>query len=426
MNDLHITERRFISFKDFIKGNVIKLKSVWTTLKRKIATLFSAKLKRAQLGEEVEITIPIEMEVEVEKQLKESGALAAIQGNYNEILVLSILYSITSQYVDIAEKYEKYRALIFAGVSKWANDLKNKVTPESFAKAESIIIRGSEDMAKYLITEAAKNDAVIIGGYSDNLSFQRGGISSKADIQLVVRKEGNEILQGYSLKLYTSKSVSLSNTTAVGLARHLGGEKAAAAVAAAIQSDSRLIGMIARAKFLDKTKQELKRVLSKNTKDNVLGIRELKKLNYSENDIAKLDIKQVDADRATARKPINPRVSEIVYNVLKKYVGTEEFADNILRIMGFNDKDTKMLMSVVTFGKTGMKSQIIDKHPELDLSKISLKLSGVTLHVKAPNGKTLLTFGIKEGEKTNVSGKVSFADVDPYDLADTLELYADK
>lgn len=430
MNDCqdmkNIDERRFISFKDFIGGGVIKLKSVWTTLKRKISTLFSAKLRRANLGDEVQITIPIEMNAEVEKQLKETGALAAIQGNYNEVLVLSILYTINSQYVDISEKYEKYRASIFDSVSKWANDLKNKVSPESFTKAETIIKRGSEDMAKYLITEAAKNDAVIIGGYSDNLSFQRGGIASKADIQLFLRKNGEEILQGYSLKLYTSKSVGLANTSAVGLARHLAGEKAAAEVKNAIASDARLVSMIEKAKMLDKTKQELKRVLSKNDKAVALGIKELKKLNYSENDIAKLDIKQVDAERNEARKPINPRVSEIVYGVLKKYAGTEVFAENILRIMGFSDKDTKMLMSVVTFGKSGMKSQIIDKHPELDLSNISLVLSGVSLHIKGPNGKTLLTFGVKEGEKTSVSGKVSFADVDPYDLGDALKLYSDK
>jgi len=416
----HVTED-FTSFKDFVKGGVLKLKSVWTSLKSKISDLFSDKLKDAEIGDEIKITIPIEIKTEIEKELKE-GALAAIQGNYNEVLVLLMLYSISVPGVKIAAKYEKYRNDIVNSVEKWKNDLKTKVTGDSFAKAEAIIKKGSEDMARYLIAEAVKNDSVIIGGYSDNLSFQRGGISSKADIQLFLKKKGKEVLQGYSLKLYTGKSVGLANTTAVGLATHLGGKAAGEAVKKAIKEDSRLRELIEIAKGFDKIKQELKR-LGKGGDSEKLAKKELKKLGYTEQGMMGLDISVIDKKRNEARKPINPRIAEIVFKVLKPISKTPEFAENILNIMGFTDKDTKMLMSVVTVGKKGMKSEIIAEHPELDLSNIKLELSGVSLNVKGPTGKVIASFGVKEGEKQAISGKVSFAEVDPYKFIDSAPLF---
>jgi hypothetical protein len=360
----------------------------------------------------------------MEKELKE-GALAAIQGNYNEVLVLLMLYSISMPGVKIAAKYEKYRNDIVNSVAKWKNDLKTKVSSENFAKAEMIIKKGSEDMARYLISEAVKNDAVIIGGYSDNLSFQRGGISSKADIQLFLRKNGKETLQGYSLKLYTGKQVGLANTTAVGLATHLGGKKAGDAVKKAIKEDARLRELIEVAKQFDKIKQAIKG-LNKGGSAEVSAKKALTKLGYTEQGMMALDINVIDKKRNEARKPINPRVAEIVYSVLKPISKKEEFAENILKIMGFTDKDTKMLMSVITFNKKGVKSEIIAEHPELDLSKITLERSGVSLNIKGPTGKVIASFGVKEGEKQAISGKVSFADVEPYDFINSAPLFEPK
>ncbi len=414
----------FTSFKDFVKGGVLKLKSVWTSLKDKISSLFSSELKNTEIGDEIAITIPIEIKVEMEKELKE-GALAAIQGNYNEVLVLLMLYSISMPGVKIAKKYEKYRNDIVNSVAKWKNDLKTKVSSENFAKAEMIIKKGSEDMARYLISEAVKNDAVIIGGYSDNLSFQRGGISSKADIQLFLRKNGKETLQGYSLKLYTGKQVGLANTTAVGLATHLGGKKAGDAVKKAIKEDARLRELIEVAKQFDKIKQAIKG-LNKGGSAEVSAKKALTKLGYTEQGMMALDINVIDKKRNEARKPINPRVAEIVYSVLKPISKKEEFAENILKIMGFTDKDTKMLMSVITFNKKGVKSEIIAEHPELDLSKITLERSGVSLNIKGPTGKVIASFGVKEGEKQAISGKVSFADVEPYDFINSAPLFEPK
>ncbi len=411
----------FTSFKDFVKGGVLKLKSVWTSLKSKISGLFSKKLKDAEIGDEVEITIPIEMKTEIEKELKE-GALAAIQGNYNEVLVLLMLYSLSVPGVKIAKKYAKYKDDIIKSVEKWKNDLKTKVSAGDFAKAETIIKKGSEDMARYLIDEAVKNDSVIIGGYSDNLSFQRGGISSKADIQLFIKKNGKETLQGYSLKLYTGKQVGLANTTAVGLATHLAGSKAGEEVKKAIKDDSRLKELIEIAKRYDKIKQALKG-LNKGGSAETSAKKALSKLGYTEAGMLSLDIGDIDKKRNEARKPINPRVAEIVYAVLKPYSKKPEFAENILKIMGFTDKDTKMLMSVITFNKKGIKSEIIAEHPELDLNKITLERSGVSLNIKGPTGKVIASFGVKEGEKQAISGKVSFADVEPYEFINSEPLF---
>lgn len=415
----------FTSFKDFVKGGVLKLKSVWTSLKDKISSLFSSKLKGAELGDEVQITIPIDMKVEVEKELKE-GALAAIQGNYNEVLVLLMLYTISSPYVKISKKYEKYKSDIIASANKWASQLKNAVSGESYTKAESIIKRGSEDMAKYLIEEAAKNKSVIIGGYSDNLSFQRGGISSKADIQLFVRKGSKEMLQGYSLKMYTSKSVNLANATAYSFAKHLGGEKAADTVKNKINNDPELKKLIDEAKRQDQIKQALKKIKGGTEKGVISGMTALKKLKFTEKQIAKLDMTAVDAARTAARKPINPRIAQIVYDVLEPLSNTPEFAENILKILGFTDKDTKMLMSVVKVGKSGTKSEILAGHPELDLSKIKLVKSGVSIHIKGATGKNILSFGVKEGEKTLIFGKVDFSTVDPYKFINDEPLFASK
>lgn len=415
----------FTSFKNFVKGGVLKLKSVWTSLKDKISSLFSSKLKDASLGQEIKVTIPIDMKVEMEKELKE-GALAAIQGNYNEVLVLMILYTISSPFVKISEKYKKYKDDIIKSANKWANDLKSAVSGDSYVKAESIIKKGSEDMARYLIAEAAKNDSVIIGGYSDNLSFQRGGISSKADIQLFLRKGSEETLQGYSLKMYTSKSVNLANATASSFAKHLGGERAGVDVKNKINSDSELKKLIEEAKRQDQTKQALKKLKKGDDKNVKSGLTALKKLGYSDSEISKLDIKEVDRARNAARKPINPRVAQIVYDVLEPISHTPEFAENILKIIGFTDKDTKMLMSVVKIGKAGMKSEILADHPELDLSKIKLVKSGISILVKGPTGKTILRFGLKEGEKTLVFGAVDFSTVDPYKFVNDAEIFASK
>ena len=74
-----------------------------------------------------------------------------------------------------------------------------------------------------------------------------------------------------------------------------------------------------------------------------------------------------------------------------------------------------MLLSVI---KKSGKREIIAKHPDLDLSKIELVHPAGTVSIKVvgPNGKTIVSFGTKEGERKAVTGKVSFAGLEPEDL----------
>ena len=51
------------------------------------------------------------------------------------------------------------------------------------------------------------------------------------------------------------------------------------------------------------------------------------------------------------------------------------------------------------------------------LRNIDLRQKGVQILVVGPKGKTIVNFGVKEGEKKAISGKVSFATVEPVDLA---------
>jgi len=376
----------------FLKNIVSKLKRVWTSLKGKIKSLFSKKLRKLGPGEETIVTIPgLKNENKIEymnlKDLLNEGALQAIKGNYNEALTCQYLYKNDGKKgVEITTKYKPIKSEVDNIVKKWDKDLKNAV--DNYSAAKKIIDTGSKDMARYLIGSVINEDAVIIGAYLDNLAFQ-GGVEFKADIQVAIMKQGKERLDAYSLKLYSGKSVGLANTSPVGLARHLVGESAANEVKSTIANDSRLQKLIDKAKEIDKKRKQAKKDNDKKAYDT----------------FGKL--------RGEARKPINPRVAEITYKVLKKYAKTTSFGENILKILGFNDKDTKMLMAITT----AKKSIIMDKHPELDVSNIDLRLKGVQILVVGSKGKTIVNFGVKEGEKKAISGKVSFASVEPVDLA---------
>lgn len=339
---------------------------------------------------------------------EDSGTIAAIKGNYNEALVMQNLYNYQGKGVDISQKYEKYRKPISDTVNKWNKDLK-ALGGKSYNKSVKIIERGSADMSNYLISNAISEQATIIGGYLDNLAFQ-DGIDFKADIRIAVIKDGKEQLDGYSLKLYSTKSVGLANTTAKGLCGHLGGEAAAKLFDQRAKSDQKLLGMIHKAKLLNAIKQDHK----KHLKGDEKATNRLKTLRgLTDAEIEKLSQAQLEADRKEARKPINPRVAALVYEVLKPYAGGPEFGERVLDIMGFNDKETKMLMAITT----EKKSEILAQHPELDLSKITLEDPNgrVSLNIKGPTGKTIVTFGVKEGEKKAVSGSVSFAGIEPED-----------
>lgn len=389
---------------------VRKIKAVWTTLKRAIVKLFRSKVRKAKIFDTVEITIPRQVKEDIMNEMpilnEESGAIGAIKGNYNEALVCQFLFDHKGQGVNISKDYEKYRAGIKQTVSDWDSKLK-VADQKSYSKNIKIIRKGSADMANYLISAAVSEEATIVGAYLDNLAFM-DGIDFKADIRVAVMKEGKEILDGYSLKLYSNKTVGLANTTARGLCGHLGGAKAEKKFDALSKKDNTLHDLIAKAKGINNIKQDFK----KHLKGDEKATNRLKTLRgLTDADIEKLDLKVLDAERKEARSPINTRVAALVYQVLKEYEGTETLGEKILDILGFNDKETKMLMAITT----EKKSEIIAAHPDLDLSQIKIEDPNgrVSINVIGPTGKKIVSFNVKEGEQRKVSGSVSFAGIDP-------------
>lgn len=388
-----------------------KIKATWTALKSAISKLFKSQVKNAPLFKEVVINIPSQIKEDIMKDDKltlneDSATIAAIKGNYNEALVVQNIYNYKGKGVDISKKYEVYRKPVDDTVKKWNKDLK-ALGGKSYAKSIKIIDKGSKDMTNYLISSAINEEGVIVGAYLDNLAFQ-DGIDFKADIRVAIVKDGREKLEGYSLKLYSTKAVGLANTTAKGLCGHLGGKAAAEAFEAKAKTDKELLTLIHRAKTLNAIKQDHKKYLKGDEKalNRLLTLRGL-----SQDDVDKLNQKDLETQRKEARKPINPRTAAIIYDVLKPISGTLEFGERILDIMGFNDKETKMLMAITT----DKKSEVLTQHPDLDLSEISLEdpAGRVSLNIVGPTGKKIVTFGVKEGEKKAVSGSVSFSGIEP-------------
>ena len=305
-----VTGKKTLDEVKLLKNIVSKLKRVWTSLKGKIKSLFSKKIKGLDPGEETVIKIPgLKTENKIEymnlKDLLNEGALQAIKGNYNEALTCQYIYGKDgTSGVGITPKYKSYKSEVDNIVKKWDTDLKNAVT-KNYSSAKSIIERGSVDMARYLIGTVLNEDAIIIGVYLDNLAFQ-GGVEFKADIQVAVMKEGKERLDAYSLKLYSGKSVGLANTSPKRLAGHLAGPKAEKDVENAIKNDSRLQKLMETAKKADKDRKQAKKDGDTKEYDRLFKVRQ------------------------DARKPINPRLAEITYKVLKPYAKTTSFSENIL------------------------------------------------------------------------------------------------
>lgn len=394
-----------------------KIKAVWSTLKRAIVKVFKTKVKKAKLFDTVEITIPGQIKEDIMNDMKvlkeESGAIGAIKGNYNEALVCQFLFDHRGEEVDISSNYEKYRSGIAKTVNDWDKKLK-AADAKTYSKNIGIIRKGSADMANYLISAAVSEKATIVGAYLDNLAFQ-DGIDFKADIRIAVMKEGKEILDGYSLKLYSNKTVGLANTTSRGLCGHLAGPKAEAEYDKVVAKDSKLEELIAEAKKWNAIKQDLK----KHLKGDAAATNRLKTLRgLSDSEIENLKLSEVDAERKAARKPINPRLAQIVYGIIKEYEGTDVLGERVLDILGFNDKETKMLMAITT----EKKSQIIAHHPDLDLSKIKIEdpKGRVSINILGPTGKRIVSFNMKEGEQKKVSGSVSFAGIEPEEYDDYL------
>jgi len=384
---------RFIREENIDESVIKKIKRVWTMLKAKIKGVISSTLSKLGFGDEVVITIPgLKNEDRIEiiglSELLNEGALEAIKGNYNEALTCQYITNYDGKNgVYISKKYKKYISQIDKLVSEW--DAKLKVAIKNYSNVINIIKIGSIDMSNYLIGTVLSEKGTIIGVWVDNLTFQEG-VEFKGDIKLAVMKGNKEKIRDYSLKIYGTKSISLANSSPAALAGHLVGPKAKKEVENLINKDKDLLEMIRDAKESNK---ELKFAKKSGDDDYIDDMRML---------------------RYDTRHRINPILAKILFDVLKPYEKEKLFGKNLLKLIGFTDKDTKILTSIVT--KAG-KHVILDEHPELDLSNIKLQLSGVSINVIGPTGKTIVSFGIKEGEQKKLSGKVSFASVKPADIS---------
>ena len=110
------TSRLVLDEAKFLKNIVSKMKRVWTSIKGKIKSLFSSKLKNLMPGEETVIKIPgLKTEHKIEymnlKDLLNEGALQSIKGNYNEALTCQYIYNQDGKKgVGITPKYSSYKS----------------------------------------------------------------------------------------------------------------------------------------------------------------------------------------------------------------------------------------------------------------------------------------------------------------------------
>ena len=72
-------------------------------------------------------------------------------------------------------------------------------------------------------------------------------------------------------------------------------------------------------------------------------------------------------------------LAKITYNILKKYAKTPSFGENILKILGFTDKDTKMLMALTTAKKTIIMDEATSSIDSITESMIQAALDNLLI-----------------------------------------------
>jgi hypothetical protein len=314
-------------------------------------------------------------------------------------------------------------------VLKNEQDLKTK-TGKKFDELKRLITIASQDMADHLI-----NSVGISGGVITEILLVGGeeiykGVEHKADIKLKIRKGGKESINAYSLKMYSNKNVVLANLGIQSVIEKLIDD------AAEIEKFNRTLKADTRYQFSAKMYLSIKNIKYRyqKTKDKESLIKELLALPFSSepqynkirNDVVgrikvEQDIETITDILRKMRAAVGyesnqlgmDRLSSTLNSYIKKSDDNlEKFAWNLLKVIGFTDKDTDILLSVagprqIKAGKT----EIIDKHPELNLKSIVIKHSPGTAYmtvVNKENGKPIVKFNIKEGGK-KLTSMVSFS-----------------
>lgn len=397
---ISINESLLSKITGFFKKTWEKVKSYFSSI---INRLITNGMSDLEPGEETEITIPSSINkdksgIESPNAVSE-GAVEAIRGNYNEALTVKYVIEKNDTPIDIVmtedinENYvtrvvqldadgKRYIPEVESVVNDWDKKLK-AAAGSKYEEVRSVISLASNDMSSYIINSVGKNKGNILQIFLDNKSFLQGA-EFKADIRLKVKKSsGQEVLDAYSLKMYQTKNVNLANSTKISLVRNLCGEEEAAKFNKELASDPKY-------KQLDKL-----------AKETNLAVKHAKADGEDED-----YVNDLRSDREEARYPLNQYLAEKVANKLNSFYKSspqnkELFLKNLLKVMGYEDKETKFLMALVgpKQVKAG-KSQIIDKHPALDFSDIDIVNDPGKVSIKIINKKTnkvLVNFVAKEG-----------------------------
>jgi hypothetical protein len=373
------------------EGLIDLIKGAWAKLKSHIASIFARETEDLIPGETIEISIPTST-----LQEDMGGSIISAKGNYNEVLLCrKVMDKDGSPGVSIdKKKYAEEIKKIDSRIISLESDIGKE--PDSIELIKEVNL-SADAMSKYLIGQARKSGCIIKGIWLDNLAFKRD-TEKKVDIRLELEKNGKELYDAYSLKLYRGAEVNLINTTPTGLIASLFGKKAALELKARFDNNKKLVDLIAGAKSIVREMN-----IAKKEKKSQVFIAELR------------------AQRAILRKDINPIIADITHEFLLEYYKKdfELFCTNLLGVLGFHDKDVKIMLAIVKKLKSGDVVSLIDKHPELDLNKIRIvhKKGTVTISIKDDFGRIILNFIQNQGEKYNIAGKVKFDTSTAVDLS---------
>jgi hypothetical protein len=397
-----------ITINESLLSNVVNtIKKSWNKVKsyfkNTVKGLIDNGMSDLKIGEETDIVIPASIAkeksgMESPNTFQNEGAIEAIRGNYNEALTVKYVIEKNEQAIQIVltetlnestiftvvkldETGKRYVPEVDAVVKDWDDKLK-KAAGSKYEEVRSVISLASNDMSSYIINSVGRNNGNILQIFLDNKSFLQGA-EFKADIRLKVRKSsGKEEIEAYSLKMYQTKQVNLANTTKNSLIKHLCGDEEAAKFMQELQRDPKFVQM------------------DRAAKDANLDVKRAKEEGEDED-----YVNMLRDDREEARKPVNQYLADAVANKLKSFFHSskenqEIFIKNLLKVMGFEDTETKFLMALVGPKQVkAQKSQIIDKHPSLDFSNIDIIHEPGSVGVKIVNKKTnkvLVNFVAKE------------------------------
>ena len=379
------------------------------------------------------------------------GAVEAIKGYYNESLTcLNIIkkhgHSINVNLLYESPSVEKNDEMIVVNLNNpnggsvkkiidevnRYNLLLKQLSGKKYEELLSIIQIASDNMSDHLINEVGLSGGVIREVILTGKTEISKGVSHKADIRLKITKNSVQSYKAYSLKMYSSKSLNLANL----------GSLSAVGKLTDLETNKNFLSELEKNKTYKMSKvaylkvEALKNQFQSNKINGKTLISDLSLIPVPNDiDIKKLidaQIEQIELINKSEQSKdaivdnlreirriigfsMNPIYSQYVYVAIKNYIknidNKQNFCKNLLDILGFSDKDTDILLSVVGPKQIKLgKSEIITKHPELNLDDVDVtyKPGSVTIDViNTVNKKSLIKFTSKEGASV-LFGTVKF------------------